>query len=176
MKRILTLLFILYNLPSFGQDSYNKEFKKIINEYRKDFNLNPIEIDTSLKSFADNHVNYMSEIEKVSHGENEFEFFNRWKKFRPLEFYSGENCTELFIPKKSNSGNIETTIDELNPLVKKILREGPSITDLCLYSFLLWKYSPPHNEFLLDKKIKYFYFSIKQKGYWYYCEFVSYGN
>lgn len=176
MKKILFPVIIFFCLHSFGQDSYNIDFKKIINDYRKDFNLDPIQIDTSLKKFADDHVNYMSHLQKVTHGENEFKFSNRWKNFRPNHSYAGENCTELFVPKKTITGKIETSITELNPVLEKIIREGPSIKDLITYAFLLWKNSPSHNEFLLDKKIHFFYFSVKKNGFWYYCEFVAYAN
>jgi hypothetical protein len=118
----------------------------------------------------------MANLEKVTHGENEYEFLKRWKKFTKSKYFAGENCTELLIPTKSNTVNIETSIDEINPVITRILRNGPTVEDVCMYTFLMWKYSPSHNKFLLEPKIKHFYLSITKKNSWYYCEFVSYGD
>lgn len=176
MKRILVFIFVLYSFSSLAQDNYNLEFVKILNAYRQSHNLNPVNIDTSLKSFADSHSLYMASMEKVTHGENEYDFLERWKRFSKSKQFAGENCTELLIPKKSNTGNIKTSIEEINPVVTRILRNGPTVEDVSLYTFLMWKYSPSHNKFLLEPKIKYFYLSITKKKSWYYCEFVAYGD
>ena len=176
MKKLLTFIFILHSLSSVGQDRYNIEFAKILNTYRREHNLNPVYIDTTLKSFADNHSQYMASLEKVTHGENEYDFSKRWKRFTKSKYFGGENCTELLIPEKSNTWNIKTSIEEINPVITRILRNGPTVEDVCLYTFLMWKYSPSHNKFLLEPKIKYFYLSITKKNSWYYCEFVAYGD
>jgi uncharacterized protein YkwD len=176
MRRILVVIFVLYSFSSLAQDNYNVEFAKILNVYRQSHNLKPVYVDTSLKSFADSHSVYMSNIEKVTHGEGEYDFLVRWKRFTKSKQFAGENCTELLIPKKSNTGNIKTSIEEINPVVIRILRNGPTIEDVSLYAFLMWKYSPSHNKFLLEPKIKYFYLSITKKKSWYYCEFVAYGD
>ena len=176
MKRILFSIFIFYYTSSLAQENYNIEFAKILNVYRQSHNLTPVYVDTSLKSFADSHSVYMANLEKVTHGENEYEFLKRWKRFTKSKYFAGENCTELLIPTKSNAVNIETSIDEINPVITRILRNGPTVEDVCLYTFLMWKYSPSHNKFLLEPKIKHFYLSITKKNSWYYCEFVSYGD
>lgn len=176
MKRIFVYIFLLCFFSSSAQENYNIEFAKILNAYRKNYNLNPVNIDTSLKSFADSHSFYMASIEKVTHGEGEYDFLVRWKRFTKSKQFAGENCTELLIPKKSNTGNIKTSIEEINPVITRILRNGPSVEDVCLYTFLMWKYSPSHNKFLLEPKIKFFYLSITKKNSWYYCEFVAYGD
>jgi uncharacterized protein YkwD len=176
MKKLLTFIFILLCLSSVAQDRYNIEFAKILNTYRREHNLNPVYVDTTLKPFAESHSQYMANLEKVTHGENEYEFLKRWKRFTKSKYFAGENCTELLIPTKSNTVNIETSIDEINPVITRILRNGPTVEDVCMYTFLMWKYSPSHNKFLLEPKIKHFYLSITKKNSWYYCEFVSYGD
>ena len=176
MKKLLTFIFILPCFYSVAQESYSTEFAKILNIYRREHNLNPVYIDTTLKPFAESHSQYMANLEKVTHGENDYEFLKRWKKFTKSKYFAGENCTELLIPTKSNTVNIETSIDEINPVITRILRNGPTVEDVCMYTFLMWKYSPSHNKFLLEPKIKHFYLSITKKNSWYYCEFVSYGD
>jgi uncharacterized protein YkwD len=176
MKKLLTFILILSCFSSVAQDSYNIEVAKILNTYRREHSLNPVYVDTSLKPFAESHSQYMANLEKVTHGENEYEFLKRWKRFTKSKYFAGENCTELLIPTKSNTVNIETSIDEINPVITRILRNGPTVEDVSLYTFLMWKYSPSHNKFLLDPKIKHFYLSITKKNSWYYCEFVSYGD
>ncbi len=176
MKKLLTFIFILSCFYSVAQESYSTEFAKILNIYRREHNLNPVYIDTTLKPFAESHSQYMANLEKVTHGENDYEFLKRWKRFTKSKYFAGENCTELLIPTKSNTVNIETSIDEINPVITRILRNGPTVEDVCMYTFLMWKYSPSHNKFLLEPKIKHFYLSITKKNSWYYCEFVSYGD
>jgi uncharacterized protein YkwD len=176
MKKLLTFIFILPCFYSVAQESYSTEFAKILNIYRREHNLNPVYIDTTLKPFAESHSQYMANLEKVTHGENDYEFLKRWKRFTKSKYFAGENCTELLIPTKSNTVNIETSIDEINPVITRILRNGPTVEDVCMYTFLMWKYSPSHNKFLLEPKIKHFYLSITKKNSWYYCEFVSYGD
>ena len=176
MKKLLTFILILSCFSSVAQDRYNIEFAKILNTYRREHSLNPVYVDTSLKPFAESHSQYMANLEKVTHGENEYEFLKRWKRFTKSKYFAGENCTELLIPTKSNTVNIETSIDEINPVITRILRNGPTVEDVCMYTFLMWKYSPSHNKFLLEPKIKHFYLSITKKNSWYYCEFVSYGD
>ena len=176
MKRLLFSIFIFYCTSSLAQENYNVEFAKILNTYRQSHNLTPVYVDTSLKSFADSHSVYMSNIEKVTHGEGEYDFLVRWKRFTKSKQFAGENCTELLIPKKSNNGNIKTSIEEINPVITRISRNGPTVEDICLYAFLMWKNSRSHNELLLEPKIKYFYLSFAKKNSWYYSEFISYGE
>jgi|LakMenEpi03Aug12_release.lakeMendotaPanAssembly.Ray.scaffolds.fasta_scaffold212669_2 uncharacterized protein YkwD len=176
MKRILVFIFILCGFSSLAQDNYNVEFAKILNSYRQNNNLNPVYVDSSLKSFADSHSAYMANIDEVTHGENEYDFLKRWKKFPKSKYFGGENCTKLLILPKSNTRNVKTSIDEITTVISRISKNGPTVEDVSLYTFLMWKYSPSHNKFLLDPKIKYFYLSITKKNLWYYCEFVSYGD
>jgi uncharacterized protein YkwD len=176
MKRILFSIFIFYYTSSLAQENYNVEFAKILNVYRQSHNLTPVYVDTSLKSFSDSHSVYMANIDEVTHGENEYDFIKRWKRFSKSKYFGGENCTRLLILPKSDTWNVKTSIEEINPVITRISKNGPTVEDVSLYTFLMWKYSPSHNKFLLDPKIKYFYLSITKKNLRYYCEFVAYGD
>jgi uncharacterized protein YkwD len=175
MKKLYILLFFIPHVL-FSQDSLNIYFEKILNQYRISNNLQPLKFDIELKKFADNHASYMAEMQLVTHGEGDYTLDNRWKKYseKYKSYYAGENCTELLVPQKNTLKNIKSSVEELNPLLNKLLKNDPTTEDLALYAFIMWKNSKSHNELLLDSKMKYFYFSVKKNRNYYYCEFVCY--
>lgn len=165
MKRLILLLVFI---PSVGfsqtfvnNDSLVYYFKYILNNYRVSHGLQPVEIDGTLKGFTDNWSKQMSITGIVGHGSGNNAFQQRisdCKCFQP-ETYCGENCTEIYTPSVSVNSDVSCTIKNIEPYIKKSFSGKITQYELAYFVFLNFKNSPPHNAFLLDKNVKYFFIS-----------------
>lgn len=148
------------------KDSVQYYFTKILNDYRQSNGLSNIKLNHKLKQFSDEHANYMASIDKVTHGENEYSFHNRFKKH--FTGYGGENCSEILISK-----NLRSNFDNLNVVLNKITTQGITNELFAQYTFLTWKNSKSHDKFLLDKDVTCFYLSYEKVKNTYYLEYVA---
>ena len=179
MKFLLLSFLISFNRPEVINNEYvlNKneilnEFKTILNNYRKVNGLNELEIDYGLKLFCESHSKFMSINEKVTHGEGD----NLFSKRALREFgyvYGGENCAEIIVPKIKSLPSIKWNVNELNPIMDRLLNGTATSHDFAMYVFILWKNSEGHNKLLINPNVKRFYLSFDKNKTFYYFEYVS---
>ena len=70
---------------NFDSDEFCKHFEKKLNDYRKSKGLNPVEMDTSLKSFVVDHSEWIARTGILSHSQTTqpyLGFAGRAKKFK----------------------------------------------------------------------------------------------
>lgn len=143
--------------PPVNQDSLIFYFSQFLNDYRTSNGLEPVKVEESLKDFSYQWSAEMARRMDVTHGENETSLKNRIRlnltTLIPPQHYIGENCTRIWFNKR---------------------QKGLTQKDLALRPFQNFQYSPPHNELLLDSRIKYFYITnVHGKDGKTYMEFIS---
>lgn len=176
----MRLKFVIFFFPFIGftqtvvkNDSLLFHFNNILNLHRISHRLNPIQIDTTLKIFTDSWSGQMAKSGIVGHGTGKNEFLKRVALFsdcfQNATFY-GENCTSLITP-DFNTTDINIYIrKEIDLYIKKSYTGEITQYELAYFAFLNFKNSPPHNQFLLSKDVKYFYISCaRSKGMTYVC-------
>lgn len=142
-------------------------FEKILNEYRVSNGLNKIEIDESIKEFAD--LRSKSLITDYSHNgfnENIYSYISDFT-------YGGENIVKINIPKKDVVGNWFSDVEEIDEILNKMTLGTSTDYDVAKYCLLIWKHSESHNELLLDEKIKRFYLSYQKTENHYNFSFIA---
>ncbi len=170
---ILFFPFIGYTQTVVNNDSLLFYFNNILNSYRISYRLKSIQIDTTLKVFTDSWSGQMAKSSVVGHGSGKNEFSKRvalfTNSFKNATFY-GENCTSLITP-DINTTDINILIrKEIDLYIKKSYAGEITQYELAYFAFLNFKNSPPHNQFLLSKDVKYFYISCaRSKGMTYVC-------
>ena len=146
MKTLITIILTVFTLLSYSQD-YNKESLDIINEYRIENGLSPLEWDDKAYKLCDAHSKYMAENGVVNHDG----FDERASKLPWGEDGISENAGAMVIfdfdvppgvtvtitIKKSNPNNPDHDMDMVL---------SKSVPEKAIYC---WKRSPPHNENLL---------------------------
>lgn len=154
MKRfILNLIFLLNTVCVNGQflssDVLNKEFCDTLNKYRKSLGLSNISIEPKYKNFVDNHSQYQSKVNKLTHC-NEYGCLQNRIDNDPNLYglVCQENCTVVDV---GNGLNIDSIANEV------------------LGHFYR---SKPHNEGLINPNFKKCYISAYKKGEWVYVTLI----
>jgi uncharacterized protein YkwD len=139
MKKVVIILCSIllfgFNNPNNNDIPIIIHFEQILNEYRHSNGLSNVVIDKSIKEFADKRS--ISLVQDFSH--NGFS-----ENLDPLKFscrVAGENIAMI-----RNFQNNQKNYNSTN-------------YDMAMYCFLEWKNSIPHNQILLNDKIKRFYLS-----------------
>lgn len=163
---------------SYGQTIVNNDsvlyyFKIILNDYREMNGLKPLKIDENIKPFTENWANHMSMVNQVYHGVDSNSFSMRAKNYFPKNIYCVETCCTVTTPRVLSDGVITCPITELIPLIRKSYDGVATQEDYAYFAFILWKWSPSHNEALLDPNIKKFYLSSSPSKDVTYMEFVG---
>jgi len=171
IRSTILLIFLFSSIVGMSQNNIDKDsvqyyFTKILNNYRQSNGLSNIKLNDKLKQFSDDHAKYMVTINRVTHGENEYSFHNRFNK--NFVGYGGENCSEVLISK-----NIRSNFNNLNVVLDKITTQGITNELFAQYTFLTWKNSNSHNKFLLDKEVTCFYLSYEKVKNTYYLEYFA---
>lgn len=171
------LLLLLFPFFSFGQSTINEDsvvhyFKNILNDYRKKNKLVELTVDSSIKRFTESHAIFMATLHKVTHGEGQNHFIERYYREFKTGF-GGENCCEVLVPEKGQFKSLKSSCDEMNPIIEKILKNGVDNYQLALYAFVTWKNSKSHNEFMLNNLVTRFNMSFRKSGLRYYFEYVA---
>lgn len=171
MKKIIFVL-CLFLLTSFKTPNNNDVpiivyFEEILNEYRVSNGLNRIEIDHSMKVFADSRSkSLMTDYSHNGFNENIHSYISDFT-------YGGENIVKINIPKKDGIGNWFSSVKEIEEILNKMSMETSTDYDIAKYCFLKWKHSESHNELLVDEKIKRFYLSYQKTENHYYFSFIA---
>ena len=171
MKKIIFFL-CLFLLASFKSPNNNDvsiivHFEQILNEYRVSNGLNPIEIDHSMKVFADSRSkSLMTDYSHNGFNETIHSYISNFT-------YGGENIVKIYIPKKDVIGGWMSDVKEIDEILNKMTLRTSTDYDVAKYCFLSWKHSESHNELLLDKKVKRFYLSYQKTESHYYFSFTA---
>lgn len=171
MTRSIIFLFIPFifgfQTPNYEEKPIIVYFEQILNEYRVSNGLNPIEIDHSMKAFADSRSKSL--MTDYSHNG-----FNETIHSYIFDFTrGGENIVKIYIPKQDVIGNWMSDVKEIDEILNKMTLRTSTDYDVAKYCFLSWKHSESHNELLLDKKIKRFYLSYQKTESHYYVSFIA---
>ena len=188
MKRLI-IIFLLIPTIGFSQTIVNNElllsnFKKILNDYRWMYGLNPVEIDKNLKGFTDSWAKEMGEMGDVSHGENENTTLNRVNRYEYIKpnTHFIENCTDMVTPRKNKiqkckmvhpNGTPWVEYESITPYVEGSYSGKITQFQLAMYIFLLWKHSPSHDKGMLDRNVTRFYISSYRKGDLTYVSYIA---
>ena len=132
---------------NFDSDEFCKHFEKKLNEYRKSKGLNPVEMDTSLKSFVVDHSEWITRTGIVSHSQTTqpyLGFAGRAKKFNIYNRLISE-CASM-----STAAPSIFFFMEYDPKVNRY----DYLAETMIFGF---KNSPSHNTIMLDPDIKKFY-------------------
>lgn len=188
MKRLI-IVFLLLPTIGFSQTIVNNKlllsnFKKILNDYRWMYGLNPVEIDKNLKEFTDAWAKEMSEMGEVSHGENENSTSNRVNNYDYIKpgAHFVENCTDLITPQKNvikkckithPNGTPWVEYEKITPYIEGSYSGKITQYQLAMYIFLLWKNSPSHDKAMLDKNVTHFYISSHRRGDLTYVSYIA---
>ena len=132
---------------NFDRDEFCKHFEKKINEYRKSKGLNPVTMDTSLKSFVVDHSDWILNTGILSHNQTTkpyLGFADRSRKFKIYDRLISE-CAGIDTPGPSIFFYME-----YDPKVNRY----DYLAEAVLFAF---KNSEPHNRILLDSRNTKFY-------------------
>ena len=171
MKKIIFFLCLVllasFKSPNNNDVSIIVHFEQILNEYRVSNGLNPIEIDHSMKVFADSRSkSLMTDYSHNGFNENIHSYISDFT-------YGGENIVKIYIPKKDVVGGWISDVKEIDEILNKMTLRTSTDYDVAKYCFLSWKHSESHNELLLDKKVKRFYLSYQKTESHYYFSFTA---
>jgi uncharacterized protein YkwD len=171
MKKLLFLICVplLFGFvePKYKDNSILFHFGKILNQYRIDNGRNGLKIDYTLKNFTEERCKYLSEVE-YSH--------NGFEKIKQLPFgftVAGENIAIVRNIPQNNKPYYSSNIKEIGDIMNKMAMGTSTDYDIAMYCFLKWKYSPSHNELLLNPETKRFYLSYDKSRTCYYFDYVA---
>jgi uncharacterized protein YkwD len=171
MKKQIILLFIplLFGFNNRINDDQQiiSYFEQILNEYRTSNGLSKVVIDESMKKFTD--IRSKSLVEDYSHNgfkENVNSYISDFTT-------GGENIAILSNIKNDQKPYYSSSIKEIGDILNKMAMGTSTNYDVAYYCFLVWKNSKPHNDFLLNKKIKRFYLSYEKTEHNYFFCFIG---
>lgn len=181
MKRtlisILLLPITLLGQVAVNDDSLIYYFNDIINRYRMDNDLSPIEINDNLKNFTEEWSNYQSVIDEVTHGSGDMSFTKRVERYSLIPSNSTclENCGDAFTPSipMDDEDEVSCSREVLNPYLNKMMKWKCTQKEYAEYIFLLWKSSPPHNSAMLDPRIHTYFVSSSANNEKTYFSFIG---
>ena len=143
MKKLITLLLIIFTITSYGQTTLDMDIFKVVNEYRIENNLTPWVWHQTVFKVAERHNNYQTQISDIYHGEpknvkNHVEINSLGGRFDDAGLGWGRCGENLAVVKSDGLTNSE--------IAKKTLR--------------MWINSSSHNKLLLSPNINYIYAAI----------------
>ena len=147
MKKIIFFmcLFLLFGFNTLNNNDTPiiVHFEQILNEYRYSNGLSKVVIDKSIREFTDERSRTL--VQEYSHEKFHENIYSYDYDFN----FAGEN---IGISKNNKNSYLSTNYN------------------IAMYCFLQWKNSIPHNQLLLNDKIKRFYLSYnKDKTFSYFC-------
>lgn len=168
MKKKILLLFIPlllgFNNPINDDQQIISHFEEILNEYRTSNGLNKVVVDESMKKFTD--IRSKNIVQDYSHNG----FKENIRSYIPNFTIGGENIAILSNIPNNQKPYYSSNIKEIGDILNKMAMGTSTNYDVAFYCFLIWKNSKPHNEFLLNEKIKRFYLSYeKSERHYYFC-------
>lgn len=143
----------LNKLSPLNYDSVQIYYAKMFNNYRVSQGLKALQIDNLLKPVADDQLNYVSKLGKLSHvqpDKNKKTSLDRCKFYGLNPVFVGENLIS----------NTYYKYNYYSEIMNKYKSNSVSYM-LALNMFERWKNSPGHNENMLRDYWTKFYFDIK---------------
>lgn len=168
MKKIIFFLcsFLLFgfNTPNNNDTSIIVHFEQILNEYRYSNGLSKVVIDELIKEFADERSKSL--LEDYSHNGFRENIYSQKFSFK----FVGENLAMVRNLPNNQKPYYSSNIKEIGDIMNKMAMGTSTNYDIAMFCFLKWKNSTPHNQLLLNSKIKRFYLSYdKDKTFYYFC-------
>lgn len=150
--KILEFYPELKKVSDFNNDSFNKYFEIVLNEYRDSLGLQRVHVDSSIKVLAVDQCNYNLGTHQITHIQKNKKKRAHWDRAKyyglPYDAYSlGENLMieGITVPNYFKKQYFDEYHDyNLNLMVAKEYLDG-------------WKNSPGHNEVLVDPSFNIFY-------------------
>jgi len=174
---ILLLPITLIGQVPVDDDSLIYHFDIIINQYRIDNDLSPIEINSNLKDFTEEWSHYLSVINQVTHGSEDISFTKRVDNYDiiPPKSVCVENCGDAFTPSTpmGEEENVVCSRETLIPYLNKMMKWKCTQKEYAEYIFLLWKSSPPHDRAMLDPRIHTYFISSSANSEKTYFSFIG---
>ena len=168
---ILLTISVLFYCLTYGQESIstmdtdklNEQILNEVNYLRKKARKDSIQNNRALSKAANDHVNYMVEIDKLTHIQRR----NQYKKYpkNRTDFYKsgfssvGENVQQTSLVSVENELEGNRKVDNIYEALAKVLVEN-------------WKNSPPHYANMISDAFLYTYteFKVGEDGKVYACQ------
>tara|TARA_R100000664_G_C2759940_1_gene150404 strand:+ start:10984 stop:11502 length:519 start_codon:yes stop_codon:yes gene_type:complete len=144
MKKLITLILILFTITSYGQTKLDKEIFKVVNEYRVSNGLTEWEWNKKLFKVAEKHNYYQTQINSISHEEQ-----SDVKSHVEVNSLGG----------RAEEGDINNW-RKVGENLAVTPSENLSISEIAEKVLIMWINSPPHHELLLCPDYHYQYVAV----------------